>query len=376
MYRVDARTKSQARIQRGDLLKDAKDARTRPGAQRGSLANQILQDFVAVYLEHQWKDGRSHNTIANIENDYRGHIALALGHRPIGSLRREDMDHWRANIVGQIETGEISHRAGWHAVKTLKAILHQAELWDRITTSPATHLRLPAAPPPPAGATDLERVLTLDQFRQLLHACEHRPRARSLFGVAGKLGLRRSELIGLQWGDIDLDGGRLVVRRQVLQVGAGPDTPMYRIISHPKSRKERDLPLPDAEIDALRAWHEASHDTNTGAWVWPGLVSDVPAGAPQNAVAGAMNSRTIGTLLDRWLERAGLWSKDGGDRAPVTPHGLRHTAASVLLLNGIPLVVVSRWLGHADISITARVYSRFVTAPQFDVVTETWNSIC
>ena len=64
------------------------------------------------------------------------------------------------------------------------------------------------------------------------------------------------------------------------------------------------------------------------------------------------------------LRRAGLVDADGVPL--VTPHGLRHTAASLMLAAGVPLIVVSRQLGHANPNVTAQVYAHLLCDSQLD----------
>jgi integrase len=77
-----------------------------------------------------------------------------------------------------------------------------------------------------------------------------------------------------------------------------------------------------------------------------------------------MNARSPTQAVRRALLRAGVVQQDG--RPLVTVHGLRHTCASILLARRMPLVVVSRHLGHADPNITARVYARLLSDTLLD----------
>jgi len=72
-----------------------------------------------------------------------------------------------------------------------------------------------------------------------------------------------------------------------------------------------------------------------------------------------MHEHTPTQMCVRALRRAGL--VDALDEPLVTLHGLRHTCASIMLMRGVPLTVVSRRLGHADVNITARVYAHLVS---------------
>ena len=77
-----------------------------------------------------------------------------------------------------------------------------------------------------------------------------------------------------------------------------------------------------------------------------------------------MSARAPTHAVVRAIARAGL--VDASGKPLVSVHGLRHTFASILLSRGVPLIVVSRHLGHADPNITARVYAHLLSDTQLD----------
>lgn len=105
---------------------------------------------------------------------------------------------------------------------------------------------------------------------------------------------------------------------------------------------------------ALWDWRARSlgEGADPAGYVWPGS-----AGRP-------MNAHSPNQALARTLRRTGL--VDGEGVALVGSHGLRHTAASLMLAAGVPLIVVSRQLGHANPNITAQVYAHLLGDEQLD----------
>jgi integrase len=97
------------------------------------------------------------------------------------------------------------------------------------------------------------------------------------------------------------------------------------------------------------------------SYVWPGRDG------------GPMGERSPGQALERALLRAGL--VDDAGTPLIAFHGLRHTAASIVLGAGVPLIVVSRQLGHADPQITARVYAHLVNRAQLDEAASVFDRI-
>lgn len=174
-----------------------------------------------------------------------------------------------------------------------------------------------------------------------------------LYMVAWGAGLRRSEILGLKWEDIDLKKGALSVRRTLVRVKGDPP---YKF-GEPKTKKSRrTIPLPDQVTQALKVWkkHQAAENLR-----WNGLhahvaMEDRPAFNPYNLVfcneAGEpMNPDYISKTFKKDLEEAKL--------PEIRFHDLRHGHATQLLELGEDIKVISDRLGHSTITLTADTYS-------------------
>jgi integrase len=192
---------------------------------------------------------------------------------------------------------------------------------------------------PPRQQVVQREPFTTEEARTLLSAaCGDRLEA--MYRLALSLGLRRGELLGLQWRDIDLDASTLRVVRTVQRTNG------QLIIKEPKTeRSRRTLTLPPSAVAALRTHRDRQ------AWERRG------AGARWRD-SGHLFTSSIGTALDpdrvskeykALLKRAGLRN--------LRFHDLRHTAATLMLRDGLPLHEVSAVLGHAQTSTTLNVYS-------------------
>jgi integrase len=168
--------------------------------------------------------------------------------------------------------------------------------------------------------------------------------------VLAEAGLRRGEIIGLRWPDVDLQNRRLHVRRTVYQVRK------ERGERTTKGRRSRKVAITEDLSTQLAEWYIQSvveQGRDATGYVWPGKDG------------GPMNAHTPNQALARALERAGL--TDGNGRGLATPHRLRHGTASLGLLGGVPLLVVSRQLGHSNPNITAQVYAHLIDDSQLDL---------
>ena len=154
-------------------------------------------------------------------------------------------------------------------------------------------------------------------------------------------GLRRGELAGLQWSDIDFDAGTLTIARNRVQAGAG-----NMVENEPKTLSScRTLPLDGGLVTVLRrgsAHYARERLALGGAHRDSGYVAVNEAGDPY----------TPDTLTRMWHKL----TKAAGVR-PIRLHDARHSCGTALHLRGVPLAVIAKWLGHADAATTARIYA-------------------
>ncbi|HVW39836.1 MAG TPA: site-specific integrase [Amycolatopsis sp.] len=177
-------------------------------------------------------------------------------------------------------------------------------------------------------------VWTVEQTAMFLHEIRDH-RLYLLFHLVMLLGLRRGEVVGLRWSDVDLDAGYLTVSRQIRQVGATIE------VATPKSEAgNRVIALDHHSITLLRRHRDACRAPVCGVPVGPLF---------RNALDRPIRPDAL-TSLFRWLNtRSGL--------APIRLHDLRHGAASLSLAAGSDLKTVQDMLGHASIVLTADTYS-------------------
>ena len=167
-------------------------------------------------------------------------------------------------------------------------------------------------------------------------------RYEALYHLALKLGLRRGELLGLQWHDIDWLKSTIHVRRQAIIPNKGK-----RSTAPPKTAKgRRVIPVGRTILELLRVQEERVHQMRIDAgekWQEQGLVLPCSKGTPPSR---------IDNHFKKVAKTAGL--------PEIRFHDMRHTAASIMLANGIPIMVVSRILGHSSAAITLRVYGHLM----------------
>ncbi|MGW5879019.1 site-specific integrase [Nocardiopsis terrae] len=236
---------------------------------------------------------------------------------------------------------------------TLRAALNTAVHQGLLASNPAKGLRLEGghATRPVVwtdqavadwrngGARPAVAVWTVEQTRAFLdHVSQDR--LYGLFHLAVMTGLRRGEVVGLRWPDIDLLRGTVRVERQ-LQSHQG------RLVElSPKSAASRRmLSVDHTTLGVLRRhqWHQ-QQETQAQGRVWD------PRGFVFTALrGGALAPERLSRLFRKLNTESGL--------PPVRLHDLRHGAATLALAAGVELKVVQAMLGHASIVLTADTYS-------------------
>lgn len=165
-----------------------------------------------------------------------------------------------------------------------------------------------------------------------------------LVHLGGHTGLRRGELCGLRWEDVDLDGRVLVVRQQIVELGRGVH------VGKPKTRagEDRQVDLDAGTVAVLRRWRtrqRAERFAYAGDYTDTGLVFTRPDGLGRHPSVVAHRFR-------KRVAEAGL--------PTCRFHDLRHLAASLQIAAGIDIAIVSKRLGHSTYTITADTYCHLI----------------
>lgn len=281
---------------------------------------RTLRTSIDAYLEALPIAGRSTTTITTYRGRLRDFEAFA-GEKKVKTTARLDSDLIEAFLVHLHDRG-LQRKTRQTAESIVRCWLDWMVKRGWIDSSPMPLVRSArAAPSVP------RTVLTADEVERILSSIDvTRPaglRDRAMFEVLYSSGLRRAELAALKLNDVDVDRGLLIIRQ-----GKGSKDRLVPI-------GERALSWIDRYVTEVRPRHLRGAD--------PG---NIFLSRQKNPLCAAM----ITTHLKEAVAAAGI-KKD------VTPHGFRHTAATLLLEGGADTRYVQEFLGHKDITTTAR-YTR------------------
>lgn len=318
-----------------------RDARRLLTQRLGELDSGIAVDPSRVTLaEHlrEWITGTTHlatKTRGRYEALIEQQVVPHLGRIALQKLRPADIQKWHATLLngGGKDGRPLSARTVGHAHRALHTALAHAVAAEKIGRNVASLVH-----PPKVDAEEVV-VLTAEQIAAMLAGLAGH-RLLPIAAVAVGAGLRRGELCGLRWGDIELDVGRLRVTAALERTKAG------LMIKEPKTRHgRRSIVLPEFAATALREqWRQQSEQrlkVGLGRAGSDDLVFTLDDGSPWDPDYLSHHWRR--TLAARGLPHIGL-------------HGLRHSHASALIAGGVDPLTISRRLGHGTAAFTLATY--------------------
>ncbi|MDV9187078.1 site-specific integrase [Streptomyces sp. SR27] len=297
-----------------------------------------LSEWLPYWLDNVVQPRRKLSTYDKYETHVRLHLVPGIGSKRLESLSVADVRRFLVQLEKKTTaaTAKESHRV-------LRTALTAACREELITRNVATLVE-----PPRSKARELS-PWSLDETLDFLATARRDP-LYAAFVLAIAMGLRRGELIGLRWADVDLDRRVLYVRQQI-QRRRGV---LYD--DDPKGRRRRAVPLPAMCIAPLR-WHRMrQNDQRAKAgeqWKGSDYVFTTRTGSP-------VEPRNVYRSFTRVAASAGL--------RVIRLHDARHGCATILTAAGVPPRVVMEILGHSQISITMDVYTHVVQDTQREAI--------
>lgn len=290
------------------------------------------------------------STWATYETLAEKHIVPALGGVRLSRLTTAQINRFYADLLDHGRRdgkGGLSARTVGHIHGVLRLALGDAVKWQLLARNPAEQ-----ASPPRKQRKELQ-VWSAAEARTFLESVRD-DRLYVAYALALTTGLRRGELLGLAWRDVDLEAGLLQVRQTVISVN------FKVIVSTPKTAAgRRAVAIDPATVELLREHRlrqlRERHLLGLGAQSPDDLVFAAPDGAP-------LNPALFTDAFDRRVRAAGV--------ARITFHGVRHTAATLMLTAGVHPKVVQERLGHASVSITLDLYSHSVPSLQVEAASK------
>ena len=274
----------------------------------------------------QWIDGYESQLSPNTARAYRmniQHISKLLGNRQIQKLQPADIE------AAYAELGKtLSPKSVLYIHTTISRALAMAEKQRMITRNPCVYVERPKQDPQSKASFVHPDAIPM-YIKTFEDTYLYVPVCLALFG-----GLRRGEALGLQWADVDMKRGTMTIKNNLTYDG----------LRKPKNGKYRSVPISAPIRKVLMEQRDKQNKNKELLWD-KYYRSDYVCTKEDGTI---LDPSTISSRFGQILNRDGL--------PHVRFHDLRHTAASLMILEGVDLKTISDILGHSSISITADIY--------------------
>lgn len=313
-------------------LEKARDSGSNPQAGKSPTLGEWLDHWLPNIAARRVRP----RTLSSYQATVDLHIKPGVGHHRLDRLQPERLERFYVAMTAKGLSGGTVLRAHRIVSRALKVAMQRGQVARNVATLvDAPTVRRPETPDP----------LDLDECRKVLAAAVG-TRNAARWTVALALGLRQSEALGLRWSDVDLIRGTLSVRRGLHRVSGGG-----LVFEEPKSdRSRRTIALPAELVVALQEHmgHQRAERAHAGEF-WE----------EHDLVFAQANGRPLDKKSDYndWIK---LLTRAGVRR--VRLHDGRHTAATLLLSEGVHPRVVMELLGHAQMRTTTDIYSHVMPA--------------
>ena len=310
---------------------------------QGTLATgpqQTLKAHLEKWLEQVVRLTKRPNTYKGYRSAVYCHLIPALGHI---RLQKLTVGHLQAFYVEKVK--KLKPRTLIVVRAALSGALEDALKQGFVVRNVAKLVDLPHV------EWYEGQVLTVEQAKKLLEVARG-SRLDALLLVALTTGMRRGELVGLRWRDVDLEKGVLQVRHTVSRVWG-----MGLVVGEPKAKAgRRKIMLSSVVIRALKEHQVRQEEARVkmgDRWKEQGLIFC-------NSYGTYFDPSYVWRLFKKLLKAAGLPN--------VRFHDLRHSAATVLLAEKMDLKAVSELLGHSSVATTADIYQSVLSEQQQEIV--------
>lgn len=330
----------------GTSREDAEHLAAQLAGELNGRDDEIRSLTFGAYLTERWLPGKRLALAVSTWDGYRRkvdrHILPILGRIPIRRLRDHHLERlYDAKLHPTDGTRPLAPKTVLEIHLIVRAALNDAVRKGLVSRNVALVAKAPRLRAIPRVE---QKAWTADQLQTFLReAATHR--LFPAMWLVAHTGLRRSELLGLKWGDVDFDTAALSVNRGLVAVG-------YKLheTRGKTSNSRRRVDLAPATVRVFAAWEDWQKTTQSVAGVASaGWVFTDDAGSP-------IHPHSFSQAFDRIVARANV--------PRVRLHDVRHTHGTLLIKAGVPVKVVSERLGHANPSFTIDTYQHVLPGMQ------------
>jgi integrase len=300
---------------------------------------------LGAFLVDEWLPAKRLGVRPSTANSYERMIQLyvvpTIGDVKLAEVDGSMLNALYARLLTEGRTESRRRRGDGLSAKTVRNLhgmlskaCHDGVRWGRLVRNPCH-----AADPPRVQSPEM-KAWTAEELRRFTAATSSH-RWGGVWALMSTTGMRRGEILGLRWSDVDLANGTVTIRSTRIRFGTTVDT------STPKTaRGIRTISIGSATVAALKGWRRLQAEERLLVGAGWRNESDLVVTAVDGSTP---NPEAFSNLFHDLAKRAGL--------RPIRLHDLRHSYATAALAAGVPVKVVSQRIGHADITVTLKVYA-------------------
>ena len=285
-----------------------------------------LGEFMDDYINSREKDGDlSPTTIEGYRDDVKNRLKPYIGGIRVPDLSPRHIRQW----FGQMQEKGLSAKSIQNVYRLLHCAYEYAIENDIVDKNPCK-------PKPPTVKKKSMEAYTEEEIKDILAKAKD-TNAYLMLIILFNTGLRRGELLGLRWSDIDLDKKTMFIQNNLVSA----DGKVYE--KDPKSESgKREIPLSDALVQVLKEARDKDIEAFGEKYASAGYVIHLPNGDPYKP----------DSISQKWKR----FAKSNGIRY-LKLHGIRHTVASQMIHKNVNCKTVQAIMGHADIKVTLDTYA-------------------
>jgi integrase len=298
--------------------------------------------FTEKWEEKYAKKQLGQVTLQTYKHQLKNHILPVFGHLELGKIKPMHIVDFIASLESDGtrkngDSGGLSSASILHIYRVLHDIFKRAVEWKIIKENPVSHVKRPKI----IQQKEIQ-VYSEEEVTQLLSALENElTHWRIMVVLALTTGMRRGELLALEWKHVDLDSGIIQVKQSMSCLNG------KAVIKAPKTKKSiRKVSIPSSLIPDLKEYYLQCRKEKL-------KIGDLWEGDERFFIFSSENGKPFyytvpTTWLRRFFQRTGL--------RPIRFHDLCHTAATLLINQGVHAKIIAERLGHADIRTTMNIY--------------------
>lgn len=306
-----------------------------------------LAEWLNTWMNDVVRMNRQSTTAYAYQKIIDKHLVPALGNIPLQQLTPQQLQRYYAD---KIQEGVISSNTLRKHHDLLNAALRVAVKQGLILSNPASRVE------PPKTKRPEIHYYSLEQVQELLRLSEG-TRLEVLVKLAGLLGLRREEIVGLTWDHVDFNNKKIEICE--VRTSAGKEV----VTKEPKTAtSKRTLYMPPEIEDVLLREQEKQQKFKEffgRAYQDSGYVFTYEDGR-------AFRPNYASDLFTKFIKDNNL--------PPLTLHGLRHSFASIANAKGIPMFDIGKALGHSSPATTSKIYTHLLDADHRDMLQKMWET--